>query len=178
MVASTSLLLDHNLRFLRQAANLLAAIPDNAYTLARPPVFRSGIGAHLRHCLDHYQSFLTGLASGRIDYDARERDRSTEQSREAAATVITSIIARLDALSPADLARPVQSKVDCGGDNLDAMWTDSTAPRELQFLISHTVHHYALIGMILRLQELDAPADFGIAPSTLRHEGALPSCAR
>lgn len=178
MDTTSRLLLDHNLRFLRQAADLLATIPSDAYTLARPPVFRSGIGAHLRHCLDHYQSFLAGLASGRIDYDARNRDRATEQSREAAATVISTIIARLDALTPADLGRPVQSKVDCGGDNLDAMWTDSTGPRELQFLISHTVHHYALIGMILRLQDLDAPADFGIAPSTLRHEGALPSCAR
>lgn len=178
MDPTSRLLLNHNLRFLRQAADLLDTIPDDAYTLARPPVFRSGIGAHLRHCLDHYQSFLTGLASGRIDYDARNRDRTTEQSSEAAAGVIAAIIARLNTLTSADLARPVQSKVDCGGEDLDAMWTDSTAPRELQFLISHTVHHYALIGMILRLQDLDVPADFGIAPSTLRHEGTLPTCAR
>ena len=178
MEPTAQLLLDHNLRFLRQAGDLLATIPAESYTLARPPVFRSGIGAHLRHCLDHYQSFLSGLASGRIDYDARNRDRTTEQSREAAAGVISSIIEGLNRLTTSDLARPVQSKVDCGGDNLEAMWTDSTAPRELQFLISHTVHHYALIGMILRLQDLDVPADFGIAPSTLRHEGALPSCAR
>lgn len=178
MAASPRRLLDHNLRFLRQAADLIATIPAEAYTLARPPVFRSGVGAHLRHCLDHYQSFLDGLASGRIDYDARHRDRATEQSRTTAAAVISSLIGRLDALTTADLARPVQSKVDCGDDHLDAMWTDSTAPRELQFLISHTVHHYALIGMILRLQGLDTPADFGIAPSTLRHEAVLPSCAR
>ena len=178
MDTTSRLLLDHNLRFLRQAADLLATLPDDAYTLARPPVFRSGIGAHLRHCLDHYQSFLSGLTTGRIDYDARKRDQTTERSREAAATVISSIIDRLNSLTATDLARPVQSKVDCGGENLDAMWTVSTAPRELQFLISHTVHHYALISMILRLQVLDTPADFGIAPSTLRHEGTLPSCAR
>jgi hypothetical protein len=51
-------------------------------------------------------------------------------------------------------------------------WSDSSAGRELQFLISHTVHHYAVVAILLRLQGCDAAAenpDFGVAPSTLAH---------
>jgi hypothetical protein len=41
--------------------------------------------------------------------------------------------------------------------------------RELQFLLSHTVHHYALMALILRLQGFNPAAEFGVAPSTLQH---------
>ena len=47
--------------------------------------------------------------------------------------------------------------------------TQSSINRELQYLVAHTVHHYALIGFILRLQGIVPPEDFGIAPSTLQH---------
>ena len=43
----------------------------------------------------------------------------------------------------------------------------------MQFLLSHTVHHYALIGAILRLSGVEPPAGFGLAPSTLRHQQQL-----
>jgi len=37
------------------------------------------------------------------------------------------------------------------------------------FLLSHTVHHYALISVALKLQGIDPGEEFGIAPSTLRY---------
>jgi hypothetical protein len=43
--------------------------------------------------------------------------------------------------------------------------------RELQYLLSHTIHHYAIIGSILRAQGVEPGPDFGVAPSTLRHWG-------
>ena len=49
----------------------------------------------------------------------------------------------------------------------------STVRRELIFLVSHTVHHYALIAVMLRHQAVGLPADFGVAPSTLRHQRRL-----
>jgi hypothetical protein len=57
-------------------------------------------------------------------------------------------------------------------------WSRSTAARELQFLVSHTVHHYALIAFILRANGIDPGADFGVAPSTLAHRKSQQSCAR
>jgi hypothetical protein len=45
--------------------------------------------------------------------------------------------------------------------------------RELQFLQSHTVHHYAVIHLMLLQQGIRPDPEFGVAPSTLRHEAFL-----
>ena len=44
----------------------------------------------------------------------------------------------------------------------------SSVLRELQFLVSHTVHHYAIIKLHLQLQGCDTArlVSFGVAPST------------
>ena len=57
-----------------------------------------------------------------------------------------------------------------GVDVEDSPWSNSTIRRELQFLVSHTVHHYALIGLILKTMDVSVPENFGVAPSTLKHE--------
>src|SRR5437588_542470 len=46
---------------------------------------------------------------------------------------------------------------------------ESSISRELQALSSHTVHHFALIAMTLRMHGVETDADFGMAPSTLRY---------
>jgi hypothetical protein len=42
----------------------------------------------------------------------------------------------------------------------------STLARELRALASHTIHHYALVAVVLRLRGVAVPAHFGVAPST------------
>jgi len=42
----------------------------------------------------------------------------------------------------------------------------------LQVLSSHTVHHFALIAMTLRLHGVEMEPGFGMAPSTLRYLAA------
>ena len=46
---------------------------------------------------------------------------------------------------------------------------ESSISRELQVLSSHTVHHFALIAMTLRMHGVEIDSDFGMAPSTLRY---------
>ena len=48
-----------------------------------------------------------------------------------------------------------------------AVWSRSSLLRELQFALSHTVHHYAIIARQLRERGAEPGADFGVAPSTL-----------
>ena len=62
-----------NLQCLDQAVDLLARLPESAFA-RREAQHAKTIGPHLRHVLDHYSSFLHGLDSFRIDYDARERE--------------------------------------------------------------------------------------------------------
>lgn len=52
-------------------------------------------------------------------------------------------------------------------------WRPSSLGRELQFLSSHTLHHYALIKLLLDDTGLDLGPEFGVAPSTLAWQRAL-----
>ena len=177
-MATCSVLAADNVTYLRQALDLVGRLCDEDYTRQGQPAYGSGIGSHLRHCLDHYSNFLAGLSAGRVDYDARARDPRIEQDRTHALSVLTNLIAGLQQLAATDGDRVIQVKMDCGDDaDPTSWWTGSTVRRELQFLISHTVHHYALIAMILRLHKLDPGVGFGVAPSTLRYQAGL-SCAR
>ena len=45
----------------------------------------------------------------------------------------------------------------------------SSVGRELQVLSSHTIHHFALMAMTLRVLGVPVDPDFGMAPSTLRY---------
>jgi hypothetical protein len=44
----------------------------------------------------------------------------------------------------------------------------SSVSRELQALSSHTIHHFALIAITLRVHGFDVDPEFGMSPSTLR----------
>jgi uncharacterized damage-inducible protein DinB len=158
----------HNIVYLEQSLDLLDTLDDDAYTANQPPYHQSSIGDHLRHCLEHYTSFLDGLDDGAIDYDARARDARIATSRLFATQVIRDLIERLEALPQHD--QPVRVKMDCDKDAESAdPWSASSVKRELQYLLAHTIHHYALIAMLLRLQGRMPHPDFGVAPSTLKH---------
>ena len=48
-------------------------------------------------------------------------------------------------------------------------YMESSVSRELQVLSSHTIHHFALIAITLRMHGVELDSDFGMAPSTLRY---------
>ena len=156
-----------NLHHLKQASTLLDRIDDARFAEPAKCFYDSSIGGHLRHCIEHYQSFLDGLAGGKVDYDARERDVIMETQSEAALSRVGDVSARLEALLGTDLSAPLEVKMDCGGDEIP--WQASTAGRELQFLVSHTVHHFAMVGGICQSMGVNMDECFGVAPSTLRH---------
>jgi uncharacterized damage-inducible protein DinB len=162
-----------NIHFLHQAIELIAQLDDKTFTQT-DLLYPSGIGSHLRHCIDHYRCFINGVEDNKIDYDGRKRDPRLETDSAYAARELSDICHELERLPATDQA--VQSKMDCGSVD-QCPFSDSTIKRELQFLISHTVHHYALIAMILRHQGIALPPQFGIAPSTIKYEQNSASCA-
>ena len=164
-----------NVAYLKQAIQLLKSIDDPVFIFSNPPLYNSGVGPHLRHCIEHYQSFVHSWKSGRIDYDARQRNSDIECNRQSAINEIEQIILLLSEFTEGDINRTVQTKMDCGDDD-ECPWCASTIKREFQFLISHTVHHYALIAIILKDQGITPHEDFGVAPSTLKHR-ITQSCA-
>ena len=169
-------------RVLEQGLALIERLDDDLYSGAAALPVQSGVGSHFRHCLDFFESFLAGVGSGRIDYERRERDPLVARDRAFAATKLRIIVSELRSLPVADGdARLLVSLEDVADASHDLpRWCDSTVARELQFLLSHTVHHYALVALVLRLRGFEPGEEFGVAPSTLkfwkREEEA--ACAR
>jgi hypothetical protein len=60
-------------------------------------------------------------------------------------------------------------RMNSGGGSPAADLAPSTLVRELLFLVSHTVHHFAVIRLLLAAEGIDPGEEFGTAPSTLAH---------
>ena len=166
---SSCIALTQNLELIDQAIRLLKSMTDELYAETSAQLgFKETPGPHLRHCIDAYNCLLDGLSSGSVDYDARTRSTELESSRSAALESLTTLRGRMGTIEDnPDTALRVRVDIPDGADNEPS--ASSTLAREYQFLVSHTVHHYALIAMILRRAEFDPGSDFGVAPSTLRH---------
>jgi uncharacterized damage-inducible protein DinB len=160
-------LIEANLYYLNQAGRLLAQLDDETFGHPSATFYCSTIGGHLRHCLDHYDSFLNGLPDGKVDYDQRMRLPNLETETASAAAKTTEVMTRLQEVIENPPPVGLLVKMDCGSDDVD--WQPSTLGRELQFLVSHTVHHFAMIGGICRELVIELEDDFGVAPSTIRH---------
>lgn len=161
-----------NVLTLRQGVDLIRSLDDRLYSKPTGTSSSSGVGSQFRHGLDFYTCFLKGLPGGRIDYDARKRDARIEIDREYAARQFESVIDALARLTPDQLEGELLVKLECPDGAADDDWCVSSAKRELQFLLSHTVHHHALIVTLLRLHGHELGPDqraFGVSPSTLSH---------
>jgi uncharacterized damage-inducible protein DinB len=161
-------LITDNINLLSRIDSIIAGLDDRQYSAAPGQLLESGIGGHVRHCLDFYDCFLNGLAAGRINYDKRERNSDTELQRESAAGRIARITESLNSIDTASLERTCDVILE-GGARSGQPSCRSSFGREMQFLISHTVHHYAIVAVLLKLLGGEVPPDFGTAPSTLLH---------
>ena len=103
---------------------------------------------------------------GGFDYDRRRRDVRLESCKQLALAEIQQTIDVLTHLE--DGAVRVHSEVS-PSDKV-VVEVHSTIKRELLFVTSHAVHHFALIALLLRLQGVVVPDSFGVAPATLTHQ--------
>jgi hypothetical protein len=154
-----------NVLILEQGMRLLRDMDDESYRREVDIVKVSSIGAHIRHNLDHYSSFFAGLGSGTIDYDARERRKALEVDRQAAREAMQTICQRLAKVNE------IQNQGLQISLHFDqrAMHVGASLNRELDFLLSHTIHHFAIIAILCRLQNVEVEKGFGVALSTLRY---------
>jgi hypothetical protein len=161
-------LLSANISCLRQGIDFLDHLPPALFRKKCPGVFNSTIGGHFRHNLDHYAAFIKGYSTGRVDYDDRGRNRETELDPEAARKQLGSQLDRLSHITEKDLEKALQIRMDDGG---ESAWSRTTVRRELQFLLSHTIHHYALVVSISTANDYNTfPPKFGVAPSTIHFQ--------
>ncbi|RME73444.1 MAG: DinB family protein [Verrucomicrobia bacterium] len=164
----TDPLVEDNVAMLAQAVRLVAPMPATLFDAKSPASLGASIGGHLRHVIDHYRCFLRGAETGAIDYDARERSPAIESDPEVAVAALREVSDELGQLAVEVLDAAARVRMDTGGAE-ERPWTRSSVRRELQFLLSHTVHHFALIAMICRARGHAVEPEFGVAPSTLRY---------
>ena len=156
-------LIDACAAVLRQGVEVLEAIDDRLMT-AGGPDGRGSAGAHFRHNLEFVENFARGLGGGRVDYHRRARERRVETERLYAAARLGAAAVAIEAMKETDLGRPLLVRAETS-----ELWCASSVLRELDFLQSHTIHHYALIRERLAGLGFVVPPDFGVAPATLRY---------
>lgn len=161
---------------LRDLDALLAAVGDAQYVQKPVGVIPSSLGGHVRHCLDHVEALLAGIDSDTIDYDRRARGTTVENDRKAACAAIQWLCERLTELDVCVADRPVHLTALTTADG-DAVQVGSTIGRELVFVLSHTIHHNALIAAMCRTLGIPLSARFGYAPATIAHLEEA-TCAR
>ena len=140
---------------------------DEAVYSATPAGFSPHrIGGHVRHVVDFYECFLSGLESTRVDYDQRTRELLVETHPKAASAKIHFLIRRFEDNPYLQTDSRLAVRMET---SILPEWIPSSVSRELQALSSHTIHHFALIAMTMKLHGLQVDASFGMSPSTLRH---------
>ncbi|MES1256086.1 MAG: DinB family protein [Acidobacteriota bacterium] len=152
-------------RLVDALVSVIMAAPPGAY-VARPFAAASGsIGEHVRHAIDHIGALVGGRSATILSYDRRERGGAVEWDPGAALRQLCRVKAALAQWAAQAVDAPIQvvSQVSPSGAVVTG-W--STVARELAFVISHTIHHQALIALLLEAQGLVAPDRFGYAPST------------
>ena len=154
-------------RLLDDMASIVRRLSPQVYAARMVPGASGSIGEHVRHVLDHVTAFLGAAAQPVLSYDHRERGTLVEADPGVALRAIMRLHARLEGLSETRLDAPaVVSALVVRGE--PPMLMRSTLRRELAFVISHTVHHQALIGVLLAVAGEQTPDGFGLAPSTPR----------
>lgn len=143
------------------AIDLLGRIDDEKYSRVEEG---GSVGKHIRHNLNFLEVVLAGIASGRIDYAARSRDVRIEAERLFAIEKIKKTVNALQ-----DLSESFDRKVSVVSETDQTIYHSSTISREIEFVLSHTVHHHAIIRRMLKDARSELAADFGVAPSTLEY---------
>jgi uncharacterized damage-inducible protein DinB len=149
--------------------DLIATLSDADYTRKPVHVVESSVAGHVRHNLDHIEALLRGLRGGEVCYDHRDRGTDIERNRVAALDAILRLEHQLTAFPWRELPSLVRLSALVAPE-LPSVTTTTSPERELAFVVSHTIHHNALIAVIVKLLGAEVPAEFGYAPATIAHQ--------
>ena len=172
-----------NIEAIHQGIDLISALSDEQYVHIASPYVSSSIGAHFRHVVDMYSALMTSdseqQVSDIVDYDVRRRGALIEKRRDIAIeelrsledwiTQLTNNASEASNVGDAIVKQKQQSislKSEVTLSDSCSVIVETSLIRELIFVGSHAVHHYALINVIAKLQGVTLSGSLGIAPAT------------
>lgn len=153
---------------LTDLAFVLSQLSNDEYSSILPVLNQSSLSGHTRHVIEFYQCLINQHLTGHVNYDLRQRNVSIEQSVSKA---IEQIIALQQDLSAIDEDCQLTLEASFCYDSDETCRIQTTLFRELVYQLEHTVHHMALlrVGITHAYPQVELPATFGIAASTLRY---------
>jgi len=169
----TSTLMTDAREILLQGLTLLFGLDDHRYSQVAGAPFNASIGQHYRHVLEHFQSLTRGLQSGEINYDARERSVRLQSEVTYGSIATCDILRVLKGYTNEALTRECNVTNSVGYGSAGPSTFQSNINRELAYCAGHAIHHYAIIRLLCHQIGVSVPAEFGIAPSTLKHKASI-----
>lgn len=154
-----------NVEGLDQGIALLTAMTNEQYCMRAQPYITSSIGEHLRHILDLYYALNENIAV--IDYDVRRRGSLVESCRMTGLSELQQIKTWLLSLQPEVMNKAVLMSTEVSVIDTQVVQVETTLIRELIFVSTHAIHHYALMDASAKLCEVETPENMGLAPATL-----------
>ena len=150
---------------LDELMSLVLSLPNDVYS-SRASRVSGSIGEHVRHVLDHVSALVAACPAAILSYDHRTRGTAVETEPSAAVREMMRLDAALEQWADRPLDEPVAVAAVMSMDGHSVTgW--STLARELAFVMSHTIHHQAIVALLLEQQGSDVRDErFGYAPST------------
>jgi len=155
--------IDRLARFIESIDNSLFMISD---------ALGPSIASHVRHIIEHYEHLLDNHAEGSLDYRRRPRDQDLESNQSLAGNRLRALLDKLHAkhlTAPPTRVLLLQPDIPPRPNTTDRQVV-TTLGRELGFLVGHTVHHMAVIAVLVRARGGEVEQAFGMADSTLRYQ--------
>lgn len=150
----------------KEAILLLNNLSTPQYNQIAEPFLQSSIGQHMRHILDVFHATMSWPNNEIIDYDTRRRTHLVEKDKALAIDEWLHISEWLKGIEYEQLSKKLKVKHEISANRKISALSHSTFARELSFISSHAVHHFALIRVSLSFQGISPSDTFGMAPST------------
>lgn len=175
-MSSQQSLIDINIAALQEGLHVLGLLNTEQYKQGYKPAFQSAIGTHFRHILEHYRCFLVQIDDHLFRYDKRARDQRLETDLNYAQETVYEVIESLKQFDMSLFTDQYEiGELQVDGDLTEYLigGVNTTLERELMFLQSHSMHHYAMIAAMTRALGLQPNADFGVAIPTRNYARCL-----
>jgi hypothetical protein len=148
-----------------QLAETLNQLSQQEYAMPCSTLFNNTIGQHVRHIIELFQCLENGYDDGAVNYEKRKRDAIIENDKDFATSLLTEVFKNLQ---KADKELVLEATYDDLNDQPIRIRTNYH--REIAYNLEHTIHHMALIRVgIKEVSDINLPAEFGVAYSTVKH---------
>ncbi|MFZ6864126.1 hypothetical protein ACO0K7_15950 [Undibacterium sp. Ji67W] len=162
----------YNARLLQEGCYVIERLKNEAISDLD---YASNVGPHLRHVIEHYTALSNALreAGLSVNYDNRNRNMAIQSDPDLTRSKLTELIEWCLQEASRDIHEcdmPLNTHLQSGEFGESRTTVPTSLGRELLFLASHTIHHFAILATYFRSHGVELGADFGKAPSTLAHE--------